>query len=128
MKKATKESKGKEEKPKKEKKTVEKVPEKEIKKEKKQKEEKEIYDPWKILLHAHLAEKSIGMVETQNTLSFIVTRKANKKDIREAIEKGFNVEVKKVTVERTRKGVKKAYITLSPKHSAADIATRLGMI
>ena len=85
-------------------------------------------DPWSVLLYPHLGEKSMGMVEFQNRLTFIVDRRATKGDIAKAIEEGFHVEVKKVNVEITMKGKKKAYITLTSKHSAADIATRLGMI
>ncbi|MBL7160367.1 MAG: 50S ribosomal protein L23 [Candidatus Aenigmarchaeota archaeon] len=88
----------------------------------------EAYDPWKTLLHPHLAEKAMTMVELQNKLTFIVNKKATKGEIAEAVEKGFHVEVQKVNVEVTMKGLKKAYVTLGPKHSAADIATRLGMI
>ena len=92
------------------------------------KKEAPAYDAWKILLYPHLAEKSMGMVEFQNKLTFIVTKKATRREIAEAVEKEFQVRVKKVNVENTRKGKKKAYVTLSSKDSAADIATRLGMI
>lgn len=88
----------------------------------------ETYDPWKVLLYPHLAEKSMNMVEFQNKLTFVVDRHASKRQIAEAVEKGFDVHVQKVNVESTMKGRKKAYITLSKKSSAADIATRLGMI
>ncbi|GEM_PF-54030 len=86
------------------------------------------YNPWKILMYPHLAEKSINMVELENKLVFIVNKKANKGNIKEAVEKGFDVKVLSVKTEITRKGQKKAYIKLGPDHSAADIATRLGMI
>ncbi len=86
------------------------------------------FDPWKALLYPHLAEKSMGMVEFQNKLTFVVRKDANKREIKEAVERGFGVEVTGVNVEVTMKGVKKAYVTLSPKSQAADIATRLGMI
>jgi large subunit ribosomal protein L23 len=99
-----------------------------IGKEKKERPKEELHDPWRTLLYPHMAEKSMIMVELQNKLTFIVKRKASKKEIAEEVERGFNVEVRKVNVEGTMKGAKKAYVTLSPKHSAADIATRLGMI
>jgi len=98
------------------------------KKEAEKKTKEETFDPWKTLLYPHLAEKSMNMVEFQNKLTFIVNKGATKGEIAEAVEKGFDVEVKSVNVEVTMKGRKKAYITLMPKHSAADIATRLGMI
>ena len=86
------------------------------------------YNPWGILLYPHLAEKSMNMVEMENKLVFIVSRKANKNDIKEAIEKGFDVKVANVKTEITTKGIKKAYIKLAEGYEAADVASRLGMI
>jgi len=86
------------------------------------------YDPWKILMYPHLAEKSMNMVEIENKLVFIVKRNATKEQIKDAVEKGFDVKVTGINVIITRKGSKKAYVKLSPDNSAADIATRLGMI
>jgi large subunit ribosomal protein L23 len=86
------------------------------------------YDPWKVLQYPHLAEKSMNMVEMENKLVFVVRRDARKDKIKEAVEKGFGVRVLSVNVTITRKGHKKAYIKLDPNYSAADIATRLGMI
>ncbi len=85
-------------------------------------------DPWKVLVYPQLAEKSMNMVELENKLVFIVNKKANKEQIKEAIEKQFSVRVIKVNVEVTRKGEKKAYIKLHPDDSAADIASRMGML
>ena len=73
-------------------KTIEKesateIKEKAKKPEKRKQTKQEAYDPWNVLHHAHLAEKSMGMVETQNTLTFIVDVRANKTMIREAVEK-----------------------------------------
>ena len=86
------------------------------------------YDPWKVLSHPHLAEKAMTMVEFQNKLTFVVNSQATKQQVVEAVEKGFNVTVEKINIVRTMKGDKKAYVTLSPKDSAIDIATRLGMV
>ncbi|RLJ09896.1 MAG: 50S ribosomal protein L23 [Candidatus Aenigmatarchaeota archaeon] len=94
----------------------------------KQKKGKENYNPWNILIYPHLAEKSINMVDAENKLVFIVRKDANKKDIKEAVERGFDVKVEKVNVEITRKGQKKAYVKLKSQYSASDIASRLGLI
>ncbi len=83
---------------------------------------------WSILIYPHLAEKSMNMVELENTLVFIVSRKAKKKDIKEAIEKEFDVKVERVRTEITTKGQKKAFIKIHPDFSAADVASKLGMI
>jgi large subunit ribosomal protein L23 len=86
------------------------------------------YNPWGVLMYPHLAEKSMNMVEMDNKLVFIVSKKANKKDIKEAIEKGFDVKVRGIKTEITTRGQKKAYIKLAEGYEAADVASRLGMI
>ena len=96
---------------------------------KEKKEEKTLLvDPWSILLHPLLTEKAIGKIEAENKLIFIVKRKSNKKQIKWAAEKAFNVKVDYVKTLIDRKGRKKAWIKLSKEYSAGDIATRLGML
>jgi large subunit ribosomal protein L23 len=85
-------------------------------------------DPWETLMYPHLAEKSMKMVEAENKLVFMVRRTARKSQIKDAIENAFNVKVTKVNFEITMAGQKKAYVKLSPEFSAADIATRMGMV
>jgi large subunit ribosomal protein L23 len=85
-------------------------------------------DVWSILTYPHLTEKSMNMVELENKLVFIVSRKADKNDIRAAIEKEFEVKVDWVRTEITTRGQKKAYVKINPEFSAADIASKLGMI
>ncbi len=83
---------------------------------------------WDILSHPLMTEKSIGLIEKENKLVFIVNLKANKVDIKHAMEKAFDVRVDDVTTMITRKGQKKAFIKLSKYNSASEIATRLGML
>jgi ribosomal protein uL23 len=85
-------------------------------------------DPWDILMHPLLTEKAIGKIEKENKLVFIVSMNSNKKQIEWAMEKAFDVKVDKVSTMIDRKGRKKAWIKLSKEFSAADIATRLGML
>jgi len=68
------------------------------------------------------------MIEKENTIVFIVDRKATKGQIKEAFEKTYGVKVLKVRTLVTPTGEKKAYIKLSPEYSASDIATRLGIL
>lgn len=89
---------------------------------------KEEINEWKTLKYPHLAEKSMNMIELENKLVFIVKRNSDKKDIKEALEKGFNVKILNINTEITRNGEKKAYVKLHPDSSALDIATRMGMI
>jgi len=85
-------------------------------------------DPWKVLKFPHMSEKSINLVEKENKLIFIVNRKSNKKQIKEAVEKAFDVKVEKVNTLITMEGEKKAFVKLKPEFKAVDIAVRLGMI
>jgi large subunit ribosomal protein L23 len=83
---------------------------------------------WKVILYPHLAEKSMNLVEAENKLVFMVSRKATKKEIKQDVENSFNVKVDSVNVEITPKGGKRAYVRLGPQDSASDIASRLGML
>jgi large subunit ribosomal protein L23 len=83
---------------------------------------------WDILKYPQLAEKSMNMVETENKLVFIVNKKATKADIKQAIEKAFQVKVQSVSVMTTTKNEKKAFVKLHPDYSASDIASRMGML
>ncbi|MBN2202605.1 MAG: 50S ribosomal protein L23 [Candidatus Aenigmarchaeota archaeon] len=85
-------------------------------------------DPWTILQYPLLTEKSISRIETENKLVFIVDRKSNKKQVKWATEKAFNVKVIEVRTLIDRKGRKKAWVQLAKEYQAADIATRLGML
>ncbi len=62
-------------------------------KEKVKESRKEAYDPWRVLEHPHLAEKSMGLVEAENKLVFIVKKRADKERVKEAVEMGFGVKV-----------------------------------
>ena len=68
------------------------------------------------------------MREKENVLTFVVSKKANKKMIREAIIELFKVEVDNIRVMHTTNGRKKAHIRLNAKHSADEIASHMGVI
>ena len=73
-------------------------------------------------------EKSIRQMEAENTLIFVVDKKATKQMIKERIEKLYNVKVKKVNTCIDTKNRKKAYITFSEDTPAIDLATQLGLM
>jgi large subunit ribosomal protein L23 len=85
-------------------------------------------DPYKILKYPHMTEKSIGLVESENKIVFIVDRKYKKEEIKEAFEEIFEAKVDKINTIITRDGKKKAFIKLKKEFSAADVAVKLGMI
>jgi large subunit ribosomal protein L23Ae len=73
-------------------------------------------------------EKSLRLMESKNTLIFIVDKKANKKEIKEGIQELYNVKVTKVATAIGPDARKKAYITFSDETPAIDIATQLGLM
>jgi large subunit ribosomal protein L23 len=84
-------------------------------------------DPHQIVLKPLTTEKVFTQMEEENTLAFIVSPKANKNQIKWAIEKLFEVKVEKVRTLITTKNEKKAYIKLAEGYLASDLATDLGL-
>ena len=75
-----------------------------------------------------VTEKSIRLAERENTITVIVPREANKRVIKEYVEKAYGVKVDKVRTLITMEGEKKAYVKLSKEHNAMELLTRLGFI
>jgi ribosomal protein uL23 len=73
-------------------------------------------------------EKSIRLMESDNMLVFVVDKKSNKKQIKEAIEKLYDVKVKRVNTAIVAKGPKKAYVKFADDTPAIDLATQLGIM
>ncbi len=81
-----------------------------------------------IIKYPLATEKSIRLMESKNTLVFIVDIKADKKEIKQAVEDMYKVKIKKVNTAIGPDARKKAYITFSDETPAIDIATQLGLM
>ena len=75
----------------------------------------------RIIVRFVTTEKAYTLAEKYNYLTIKVVRNANKKMIKEAIEKLFGVKVVKVNTLIDRDGYKKAYVKLSPEYKALDV-------
>ena len=84
-------------------------------------------DPYKVIKRPLISEKAFELIEKENKLVIEVNLKATKSQIKEAIEKLYNVKVESVNTLITPKGNKKAYVRLSDFDDAADIASRMGL-
>jgi large subunit ribosomal protein L23 len=84
-------------------------------------------DHYKIIKKPLISEKDFELIEKENKLVIEVDLRANKHQIKETIEKLYNVKVLKVNTLITPKGTKKAYVKLSEFDDAADIASRMGL-
>lgn len=83
-------------------------------------------DPYEIVYHPYVTEKTMNLMEKNNALEFMVKRNANKATIKKAIEKMFEVKVKKVNTRITEEG-KHAIVTFMPDFKAEDIGMRIGI-
>lgn len=85
-------------------------------------------DPYDVILYPLMTEVASRLLETENKLVFVVNLKANKDDIRRAVEELYDVGVKKVNVLITPRGEKKAFVKLHPDFKAVDVAIKLGIL
>jgi len=85
-------------------------------------------DSYKVIKYPLSTEKSIRLMEAENKLIFVVDKKANKQDIKKAIETIYKVKVVKINTLNDVDGNKRAYVKLSPETPAIDLATELGLM
>jgi len=69
-----------------------------------------------------------SLEEGYNTLVFIVDLKANKRQIKDAVKKLYDVQAAKVNTLIRPDGKKKAYVRLTADHDALDVANKIGFI
>ncbi len=75
-----------------------------------------------------ITEKTVNLISTNNRISFVVNKKANKSQIKEAVEKIYNVKVQKINVLHDTRNRKKAMVTLKKEFDAQDLANKLGIL
>lgn len=86
-------------------------------------------DHHKVLIHPLNTESAMKKIEEHNTLVFIVDTKANKRQIKEALKKLYDVETVKINTLIRPDGTKKAFARLTTDVDALDIAaTKLSIV
>lgn len=85
-------------------------------------------DPYEIIRYPLMTESASLMVEKENKLVFVVNLKASKSDVKNAVEKLYEVKVQRINILITPQGEKKAFVKLRPDFKAADIAIKLGIL
>ncbi len=74
-----------------------------------------------------VTEKAVMLIERDNVLTFELDKRKTKVEIKEEVEKVFNVKVDGIrTLIHDNK--KHAYVKLNKKNLAIDLATKLGMM
>ncbi len=74
------------------------------------------------------SESAMKKIEDNNTLVFICDPRANKRQIKAAVEKLYDIQVSKINTLIRPDGVKKAYVRMPADSDALDVANRIGII
>ncbi|CAL00567.1 60S ribosomal protein L25 [Aspergillus awamori] len=86
-------------------------------------------DAHKVILYPLNTESAMKKIEENNTLVFIVDVKSNKRQIKLALKKLYDVDTVKVNTLVRPDGLKKAFARLTPDVDALDIAaTKLAIV
>jgi large subunit ribosomal protein L23 len=83
-------------------------------------------DPHDVLLHPMVTEKTMMLMDKNNSLEFLVQRTATKPDIKAAIEQLFSCQVASVNTRITKDG-KRAIVKFAGETTAEDIGMRIGV-
>nr|XP_043617175.1 60S ribosomal protein L23a-like [Erigeron canadensis] len=85
-------------------------------------------DYQQVLKYPIVTEAAIKLITLENTLTFMVDVRADKKDIRNAFENMLKIKTKKINTLINYDGTKKAYIQLSSDNQAATVAKKLKIL
>jgi large subunit ribosomal protein L23Ae len=99
-------------------------------------------DQFRTIQHPLNTESAMKKIEDHNTLVFIVDLKANKRNIKDAVKKLYDVEAAKVNTlircvispslesladGNRPDGTKKAYVRLTADHDALEVANKVSL-
>ena len=68
-------------------------------------------DPHQVIIRPVISEKSYGLIEAANQYTFQVDKRANKNQIKRAIESAFDVRVRKVNTSNVKSKPKRQGLT-----------------
>ncbi|OBZ69540.1 60S ribosomal protein L25 [Grifola frondosa] len=85
-------------------------------------------DQFRTIVSPLNTESAMKKIEEHNTLVFIVDIKSNKRQIKDAVKKLYDVQAAKINTLIRPDGKKKAYVRLTADHDALDVANKIGFI
>ena len=83
-------------------------------------------DPHAHLLHPIVTEKTMALMDANNSLEFLVRRTSTRREVKAAVEKLFDCQVDHVNTRITKDG-KRAVVKFGGETSAEDIGMRIGV-
>jgi large subunit ribosomal protein L23 len=81
-----------------------------------------------IIKSPYVTEKVTGMIDSNDTIEFLVNMGSTKPEIKKALEDLYDVDILAVRTMVTPRGKKKAIVKLAGEGSANELATRLGLL
>ncbi|KAL0222591.1 hypothetical protein RCL1_002445 [Eukaryota sp. TZLM3-RCL] len=85
-------------------------------------------DRFQLIRQPLTTESAMKLIEGQNTLVFIVDRRATKNTLAKAIKDLYNVEPMRINTLHTANGQKKAFVRLAPSDEALVVANSIGLL
>lgn len=85
-------------------------------------------DEFSIVQYPLTTESAMKKIEEFNTMVFIVDTRSNKKQVRDAVEKLYDIKCAKVNTLIRPDGAKKAFVKLQMDYDALDVANKIGII
>merc|ERR1719455_58368 len=85
-------------------------------------------DKFQIIKAPLTTEAAMKKIEELNTLVFLVDVRANKRQIKEAVQSMYDVQASRINTLIRPDGKKKAYVHLTQDYDALDVANRIGII
>jgi large subunit ribosomal protein L23 len=85
-----------------------------------------VSDPYNVVIHPVVSEKTMMLMDRNNSLEFLVRRESSKPEIKTAIERMFDCKVVAVNTRITKDG-KRAIIKFGGDTTAEDIGMRIGV-
>ncbi|GAA5957328.1 hypothetical protein JCM21900_000809 [Sporobolomyces salmonicolor] len=82
-------------------------------------------DAYRTIVHPLNTESAMKKIEENNTLVFIVDIKANKRQIKDAVHKLYDVKALKINTLIRPDGRKKAFVRLEADVDALDVANKV---
>ncbi|HLF16957.1 MAG TPA: 50S ribosomal protein L23 [Candidatus Thermoplasmatota archaeon] len=83
-------------------------------------------DPHAVILHPVVTEKTMMLMDQNNSLEFLVRRESTKDDVKQAVETLFACKVATVNTRITKDG-KRAIVKFGGETKAEDIGMRIGV-
>ena len=84
-------------------------------------------DKYAVLKYPVTTDERNSKIESENTITFIVDRKATKKQVKKAFKEMYATKVESVRTLITMTGEKKAFIKLNKDVEAVEVATKIGI-